>query len=69
MSAERGQKRFLFICEREKTNNHDENPPRKTKTKDDPNKKEQDSHNGKHLDMNKELLKKEDVKIMRHEFG
>lgn len=54
----------------EKTNNHDENPPRKTKTNDDPNEKEQDSHNGKHLDMNKELLKEGmGVKMMRHEFG
>ena len=51
-------------CER--TNNHDENPPRETKTKNDPNEKEQDCCDSKHLDMHNELLKGINVKRMKH---
>ena len=43
------------------TNNHNKNPPRETKTKNDPDEKEQNSHNGKHLDMYDKLLKKMSV--------
>ena len=46
----------------QRTNDHDEDPPREAKVVDDPDKEEQEAHDGKHPQVQLKLAAQETIK-------